>query len=97
TLRRFANAHRGTIGTRHDLDIDRGPFRATQNWIGLPAITRYARPIEAHRLLKRPTGRLNRAAFDLIRDTVRVNDETGVDGDDERLDCEHGRVGAERA
>src|SRR5262245_43926260 len=78
-LRTFARAERAFARTVDQLDLDRRRFRHRQDGIACPVARQNPAPVEAHLFLQRPAHRLHDAAFDLVDQPVRIDDQARID------------------
>src|SRR5690348_11389984 len=72
-LRGFSDAQRRILVTRQQLHLHRGHLGEPQNRIAVPGVAGHGEAVETHAFLQRPTGRLDRAALDLVLSTVGVD------------------------
>src|SRR5262249_12964463 len=80
TLPALARAERALARTVDQLDLDCRRFRYGEDRIARPVARENSAGVEAHLLLQRPAHRLHDAAFDLVDEPVRIDDQAGIHG-----------------
>src|SRR5947208_10361555 len=82
----FARTERFTLGSLDQFDLHFRHLAEAKDWIFAPGVAGDTLAVKTNALLQSPTGGLDRAAFDLVEHTIRVDRLADIDRYSQPLD-----------